>query len=128
MKEVVFFSTDKIKSTLGIVGVLLLSATLFFAGNASFAKSNNNTAKGTPVTAQQTAAVRVQPLVKASQAPIVPQAPWEKALQQGLQNLLYEDLLQRSQAGMLVYDLTADKIVFQHQGYGNSYYSRQLDC
>ena len=128
MKEVVFFSTDKIKSTLGIVGVLLLSSTLFFADNASFAKSNNKAAKGTRVTAQQTAAVSAQPLVKASQAPIVPQAPWEKALQQGLQNLLEEDLLQRSQAGMLVYDLTANKIVFQHQGYGNSYYSRQLDC
>lgn len=110
-----FFSTDKIKSTLGIVGVLLLSSTLFFADNASFATSNNKAAKGTRVTAQQTTAVSAQPLVKASQAPIVPQAPWEKALQQGLQNLLEEDLLQRSQAGMLVYDLTADKIVFQHQ-------------
>ena len=55
-----FFSTDKVKSTLGIVGVLLISATLFFAGNASLAKSNNNAAKGTPVTAQQTTAVSAQ--------------------------------------------------------------------
>ena len=97
-----FFSTDKVKSTLGIVGVLLLSATLFFADNASFAKSNNKPAKVTPVTAQQTTAVSEQPLVKASPAPIVPRVPWEKALQQGLQSLLEDDLLQRSQVGMLV--------------------------
>lgn len=75
MKEVDIFSTDKVKSTLGIVGVLLLSSTLFFTDNASFAKSDNKAAKGTRVTAQQTTAVSAQPLVKASQAPIVPQAP-----------------------------------------------------
>ncbi|MGM9582325.1 MAG: D-alanyl-D-alanine carboxypeptidase/D-alanyl-D-alanine-endopeptidase [Phascolarctobacterium sp.] len=62
-----------------------------------------------------TVAAQADKASKTDKAAKAPSSPWEAALSQRLNALLQHDLFQRSQLGMLVYDLTGDKVVFQHQ-------------
>ena len=91
------FSNSKNKGlALLLVGLAIISTNLCFSINIGSAASKRQAATTTKI-AQKAV------------------SPWEAVLQQRLQQPLQSDLIQKSQVGMLVYDLTADKIVFQHQ-------------
>ena len=113
----------KLKSkglALAALGAVLLSASIIFYADQSMAapkekaavtakankapKANTNTEAAVAATA-----VQATPAIKA------PLSPWEVALNQSLTTLLQHDLFHRSQLGMVVYDLTSNKVVFQHQ-------------
>ena len=87
---------------LAALGAVLISASFILCADQSLAASKERA--GVTATALQPASE-----IKS------PPSPWEAALNNGLNALLQHDLLERSQLGLLVYDLTSDKVIFQHQ-------------
>ena len=121
------FSNSKSKGlALAALGAVLLGASFIFFADRSLAAPKEKAA----ITAKVDKAAKAAKNVKAPDinnvskeatalqaAPAIKAhlSPWEEALNQRLTALLQHDLFQRSQLGMIVYDLTSEKVVFQHQ-------------
>lgn len=122
------FSNSKSKGlALGALGAVLLGASFIFFADRSLAAPKEKAAitakvdkaakavkatkkeKSSNSAAAKNATLQAAPAIKAHLS------PWEEALNQRLTALLQHDLFQRSQLGMIVYDLTSEKVVFQHQ-------------
>lgn len=115
------FSNFKSKGlALAAVGAVLIGTSFFLGVDRSLAAPKAKAVataqepKVTPASKAQAAAQATLLAPVASELKAQP-SPWEIALEQRLTTLLQHDLFQRSQLGMIVYDLTSEKVVFQHQ-------------
>ncbi|MGM9569833.1 MAG: D-alanyl-D-alanine carboxypeptidase/D-alanyl-D-alanine-endopeptidase [Phascolarctobacterium sp.] len=120
------FNTKNKGLALAALGAVLFSASFMLNADHSLAASQEKavvTAKVTkpPKTAKPAKVAKTSktapttPVFRVTAVDKATLSPWEAALQQRLSALAQHDLFQRSQLGMVVYDLTIEKVLFEHQ-------------